>query len=50
MVDYSETIEVYGVKSGVYSKLTEYTVKVILWPLSKVTRNETGSQVNDTWT
>ena len=30
MVDYSETIEVYDVKSGVYSKLTEYMVKVIL--------------------
>ena len=32
MVDYSETIE----------------VKVILSPLSKVTQNETGSQVSDT--
>ena len=24
MVDYSETIEVYGVKAGIYSKLNEY--------------------------
>ena len=24
MIDYSETIEVYGIKVGIYSKVTEY--------------------------
>ena len=44
MVDYSETM----IKSY-YSKLTEHVpdIKVILRPLSKVTQNETGSQVRD---
>ena len=26
MVDYSETIKVYGIKFGIYSKLNEYVV------------------------
>ena len=40
MMDCSETIEVYGTKVGIYSKLNEYMeiYKVILWPLSKVTQ------------
>ena len=41
MVDYSETIEAYNIKVGIYSKLNgdihRLEVKVILWPLSKVT-------------
>ena len=41
MVDYSETIEVYDIK-------VDIEVKIILWPLSKITQNETGSQVSDT--
>ena len=45
MVDYPETIEVYDIKVGINSKLNEYRaiyvyqteVKIILWPLFKVT-------------
>ena len=55
MVVYSETIEVYDIKVSIYCKLNEWDhgdihlskVKVIVWPLSKVTEFETWSQVSD---
>ena len=40
-----EIIEVYVTELGIYSQLNKYQVKVIHWPLSKITQFSTISNI-----